>query len=102
VSGAPVRDAVESRAIEILEDSKQWTQGKQRLSAARLYTMLVSEHHDVGYTVVKDIVREWKRQRKEVFVPLVYKPGDLAEVDFFEVFVDIRWRSARSAHVRVG
>jgi transposase len=25
----------------------------------------------------------------EVFVPLVYKPGDVGEVDFFEVLVDI-------------
>lgn len=100
VAGAPVRHAVESRAIEILEDSKHWTQGKQRLTAARLYTMLVTEHHDVGYTVVKDIVREWKRQRKEVFVPLVYKPGDLAEVDFFEVFVDVAG-VRRKAHMFV-
>jgi transposase len=28
------------------------------------------------------------RRRREVFVPLTYRPGDLAEVDFFEVFVD--------------
>jgi len=89
VVGAPVLDAVQPRALEILEDSKRWTAGKQRLTAARLYTMLVSEGFGVGYTVVKQIVREWKRRKKEVFVPLVYKPGDLAEVDFFEVFVDI-------------
>lgn len=89
VPGAPVTEAVRPRAIEILEDSKHWTAGKQRLTAARLYTMLSSEGFDVGYTVVKDIVREWKRQRKEVFVPLVYKPGDSAQVDFFEVFVDV-------------
>ena len=32
---------------------------------------------------------KWKRQRREVFVPLTYRPGELAEVDFFEVFVDV-------------
>jgi len=100
VFGAPVRDAVQGRAIEILEDSKHWTAGKQRLTAARLYTLLRSEGHDVGYTVVKDIVREWKRQRKEVFVPLVYKPGDLAEVDFFDVIVDVAGER-RKAHMFV-
>jgi transposase len=89
VLGSPVSESVRPRALELLEDSKQWTAGKQRLTAARLYTMLGSEGFDVGYTVVKDIVREWKRQRKEVFVPLVYKPGDSAQVDFFEVFVDL-------------
>jgi hypothetical protein len=40
-------------------------------------------------TLVKEAVAEWKRQRREVFVPLTYRPGDLAEVDFFEVLVDL-------------
>ena len=88
VAGSPVHDAVAPRAAEILADSKRWTSGKQRLTARRLHRMLRDEGHDVGYTVVKEIVHESKRQAKEVFVPLVYKPGDLAEVDFFEVVVD--------------
>jgi transposase len=98
--GAPVRDTVAPRALELLEDSKNWTAGKQQLTAARLYTMLVGEGRDVGYTVVKQIVREWKRRRKEVFVPLVYKAGDLAEVDFFEVLVDVAGER-RKAHMFV-
>ena len=32
--GSPVRGAVEPRALAILEDSKRWTAGKQRLTAA--------------------------------------------------------------------
>jgi transposase len=89
VPGSPVHDAVAPRALEILADSKRWTAGKQRLTARRLQQMLRTEGHEVGYTVVKAIVHEWKRRAKEVFVPLVYKPGDLAEVDFFEVVVDV-------------
>jgi hypothetical protein len=54
---------------------------KQRLTAARVHRLLVEEGHQVSETVVKDVVREWKRQRHEVFVPLVYRPGDLGEVD---------------------
>src|SRR4029078_3442243 len=100
IPGAPVTDAVRPRALEILEDSRRWSAGKQRLTAARLYTMFSSEGLDVGYTVVKDIVREWKRERKEVFVPLVYKPGGSAQVDFFEVFVDIEG-TRRKAHMFV-
>jgi transposase len=38
---------------------------------------------------VKEAVVEWKRQQREVFVPLVYPAGDLAEVDFFEVLLDL-------------
>ena len=89
MAGKPVRDAIAPRAEEILADSKRWTVGKQRLTARRLHHMLSAEGLVASYTVVKSIVHEWKRRAKEVFVPLVYKPGDLAEVDFFEVVVDI-------------
>jgi hypothetical protein len=51
--------------------------------------MLVAEGFAVGVTTVKEAVAEWKRQRREVFVPLVYPAGDLAEVDFFEVLVGL-------------
>ena len=51
--------------------------------------MVLAEGHTVGATVVKEVVAEWKRRRREVFVPLVYEPGELAEVDFFEVVVEV-------------
>lgn len=51
--------------------------------------MLVSDGFDVGYTTIKEAYAEWKRQRREVFVPLVYHPGELAQVDFFEVLIDV-------------
>jgi transposase len=77
----PVWDAVAERVQAVLVDSGRWTGGKQRLTATRLHELLVAEGHRVGVTVVKDAVAEWKRQRREVFVPLTYRPGDLAEVD---------------------
>jgi transposase len=85
----PVWEKVGSRIEELLGESKAWTGGKQQLTATRLHELLVGEGHRVGVTLVKDAVAEWKRQRREVFVPLTYRPGDLAEVDFFEVFVDL-------------
>ena len=85
----PVWDAVAERVQALLAESVRWTGGKQRLTATRLHELLRIEGHRVGVTVVKDAVAEWKRQRREVFVPLTYRPGDLAEVDFFEVLVDI-------------
>jgi transposase len=80
----PVWEKVRPRIAALLAESKAWTAGKQQLTAARLH-----ELHRVGVTLVKDAVAEWKRQGREVFVPLTYRPGDLAEVDFFEVFVDL-------------
>src|SRR5579863_8795547 len=85
----PVLDAVRGRMGQLLGDSPKWTGGKQQLTAARLHQMLVDEGHDVGVTLVREFVAEWRRQRREVFVPLVYRPGDLAEIDFFEVLVDV-------------
>ena len=85
----PVWDKVGARVQALLTESAQWTGGKQRLTATRLHALVVAEGHAVGVTAVKDAVAEWTRQRREVFVPLTYRPGDLAEVDFFEVLVDI-------------
>jgi transposase len=86
---APVLEAVRPRIEALLGESPRWTGGKQRLTATQLHRMVVAEGHRVGVTLVKAAVAEWKRQRQEVFVPLVYHPGDLAEVDFFEVLVDV-------------
>ena len=87
--GRPVWDAVAGRVEALLAESAQWTGGKQRLTATRLHELLRTEGHQVGVTLVKHAVAEWKRQRREVMIPLTYRPGDLAEVDFFEVLVDI-------------
>jgi transposase len=84
----PVWTAVEPRVTALLEEAPTWTAKKQQLTATRLHDLLVGEGHKVGVTLIKEAVAEWKRQRREVFVPLVYRPGDLAEVDFFEVVID--------------
>lgn len=85
----PVTEAVQARVEAILADSVRWTAGKHRLTATRLHRMLRDEGHQVGAWVVKRLVQEWRRRRQEVFVPLTYRPGDLGEVDFFEVLVDV-------------
>jgi transposase len=87
--GRPVWEKVGARLEALLTESPQWTGAKQQLTATRLHELLVAEGHRVGVTLVKEAVAEWRRQRREVFVPLTYRPGDLAEVDFFEVLVDL-------------
>ena len=81
----PVWTAVQERLETLLETSPEWTDKKQQLTATRLHALLIDEGKKVGVTLVKEAVAEWKRQRREVYVPLVYRPGELAEVDFFEV-----------------
>lgn len=85
----PVWDTVGPRIEALLAASKDWTGGKQQLTATRLHELLIGEGYQVGASLVKAAVAEWKRQRREVFVPLTYRPGDLAEVDFFEVLIDL-------------
>ena len=84
-----ITDAARPRLHALLQEAPRWTGGKQRLTSQRLHEMLVAEGIEISPRSVRLEVAEWKRQRREVFVPLVYKPGDLAEVDFFEVVVDV-------------
>jgi transposase len=92
----PVLDAVQARIDAMLADSPRWTGGKQRLTGTQVHRMLVAESHGVGGTLAKRYVAEWQRQRQEVFVPLVYRPGDLGGLDFFEVLVDIDGRRRKA------
>lgn len=85
----PVTDAVRPRLHALLAEAPRWTGGKQRLTSMRLHEMLLAEGLTISARMVRREVAEWKRRRQEVFVPLVYQPGDLAEVDFFEVLVDV-------------
>ena len=55
---------------------------KQRHTAKRIFERLRDEHdYDGGETIVKDAVRSWKQQNREVFLPLSHPPGE-AQVDF--------------------
>src|SRR5438045_3713619 len=83
----PVKERIWPRLEQLLAEAPRWTGGKQRLTAARLHELLLTESCVVSDRVVREMVAEWKRRREEVFVPLVYKPGDAGEVDFVEVLV---------------
>src|SRR5580693_2059343 len=85
----PVWEAVGPRVEALLAESAQWTGGKQRLTATRLHQLVRAEGHVVGVTVIRAAMAEWKRQRREVMIPLTYRAGDLAEVDLFEVLIDL-------------
>ena len=72
----------------ILEDDHQVPR-KQRHTAKRIFERLRDEYgFDGGYTIVKDYVREHRRQTREMFVPLSHPPGH-AQCDFGEALVII-------------
>ncbi len=85
---APVMEMVAPRIEEILSEWTERTTPKQRITGTRIHRQLVEEGYEVGITTVRDYLREKRRQEAEVFVPLVHRPGDEAQVDFFEVSVE--------------
>ena len=85
----PVREVVGKRLDELLREWTGRTTAKQRLTATRLHRQLVAEGYQVGETTVRRFVREKRRQAAEVYVPLVYGPGEVGQVDFFEVVVEV-------------
>lgn len=84
----PARDKVAPRIDQLLEEWQTRTTAKQRLTATRLHRQLLEEKFAVGITSVRSYLREKNRQRAEVFIPLLYQPGEVAQVDFFEVTVE--------------
>jgi transposase len=84
----PVWEAVKPRLEELIAEWEPRTTAKQRITAMRLHRQLVLEGYRVGRTLVGDYWRERRRQRAEVYVPLIHRPGE-AQIDFFEVVVEV-------------
>jgi len=59
---------------------------KQRHTAKRIFEVIRGEGYSGGYTQVKEAVRNLRRTRQEVFVPLLHRPGE-AQVDFGQALV---------------
>jgi transposase len=86
---ASVRLKAASRIDELIEEWRDRTTPKQRITGARLHRQLREEGLQVGKTTVYEILRQKRIERAEVFIPLFYQPADCAQVDFFEVTVEI-------------
>jgi transposase len=85
---SPVTEEVGPRIEQILQEWAPRTTPKQRITGTRVHRQLVEEGYEVGTTTVRDYLHERRRQKAEVFVPLVHRPGEEAQVDFFEVTVE--------------
>ena len=81
----PKIDPYLDRIREILRADQQ-VHHKQRHTAKRIWERLQEEGFTGGYTIVKDAVRELRRTRQEVYMPLTHPPGE-AQVDFGHALV---------------
>ena len=84
----PVLGVVGPRIEALLDEWRPRLVGKHRLTSPRMHRALVEEGFAVGERTVRQFLAEKRRQAAEVYVPLVHRPGDEAQVDFFEVTVD--------------
>ena len=65
---------------QIIEQDKQYPK-KQRHTAKRIYRRIKEMGYQGKYTQVKEAVREIKRVKREVFMPLIHRAGE-AQADF--------------------
>lgn len=84
----PVLEKVAPRIEELVEEWAGRLTPKQRVTGSRVHRQLVEEGYQVGVTTVRDYLRERRRERAEVYIPLVHRPGEEGQVDFFEVTVE--------------
>ena len=90
---APVRrpklDGFTGLIDEWLRRDRDDDHRKQKHTAKRIFERLRDEHGFTGgYTIVKDYVREHRRRRREMYVPLVHPPGH-GQADFGEAWAFI-------------
>jgi transposase len=68
------------RIDQIIEQDKSLPK-KQRHTAKRIYERIQQMGYEGKYTQVREAVRQIKRLKREVFMPLIHRPGE-AQVDF--------------------
>ncbi len=84
----PVLKVVGPRIEALLEEWAPRLEGKHRLTSPRLHRQLREEGFTISERTVREYLAEKRRKAAEVYIPLVHRPGDEAQVDFFEVTVD--------------
>lgn len=85
------------RIYEILSDDQKSNLPKQRHTALKIFEIIEDEGYTGKYTQVKEVVREWKKVNKEVFIPLDHPPGE-AQVDYGFATVNMEGRLRKMAY----
>lgn len=84
----PVLSDAGPRIDALLDEWTPRLEGKHRLTAPRLHRQLREEGVQISERTVRRYLSEKRRRAAEVYIPLVHRPGDEGQVDFFEVTVD--------------
>jgi transposase len=89
----PVQEQIEPEVRKLLVAEKdKKTPKKQRLTAMRIHRILIKKGHSCSDSLVRRLVKDLRREigdpLQDSFLPLAYKPGEDAQVDFYEAWVD--------------
>lgn len=79
-------DQALDRIVSVLKTVDGKFTAKQRLTLPALDKLVnQGDNETISITTLRRAWKEFRRRQEEVFVPLVHRPGDEAQVDFFEV-----------------
>jgi len=84
----PTIERISKRIDELVEEWKGRTTRKQRMTGTRIHRQLIEEGIKVSENSVYRCLRDKRLAFAEVYIPLTYHPGEVAQVDFFEVTVE--------------
>jgi len=84
---APKLGSFFGRIDEILKADEEAPR-KQRHTAAQIHRRIVQEGYRGGYDQVRRYVASRRRMVRETFLPLDHQPGQRAECDFGQIYVD--------------
>ena len=85
----PVGDKIRPMVRKLLDDERlNEVPRKQRLTAARIHRLLEGKEVRASEAVVRRVTREQRLELRDplerAYLPLAYRPGEDAQVDFFE------------------
>jgi len=84
---APKLGSFFGRIDEILEADEE-SPRKQRHTAAQIFRRIAKKGYSGGYDSVRRYVASRRRMVRETFLPLDHQPGQRAECDFGQIYVD--------------
>jgi len=85
----PVLEKVGPRIDELLEEWKHRIKKKHRITSPRVHRKLREEGYEVSERTIRSYLAERRRRVAEVYIPLVHRAGEEAQIDFFEVTVEV-------------
>ena len=84
----PTIELISKRIDELLQEWKGRTTSKQRITGSRVHRQLIEEGFKASENSVYRYLHDKRLASAEVYIPLTYHAGEVAQVDFFEVTIE--------------